>query len=150
MPSAIASHIYTMVALAAVGTLLVATVYSYTTTLKSAAEVKQFKNILTQVAAKGNELITITQSTNSSAKAFLQLPAAIGHQQYWLKAHNDSSRAWIEGSLGTLADITAPYRVFLHKGTSASGYFIGGHGSVSLESYVNGSSSQLKLSYLGV
>jgi len=138
-----------MVALAAVGTLLVATVHSYTATLKTTAEVDQLNNILTRIAAKGNELITITVVTNSSARAYLQLPAAIGYQQYWLRAHNDSSRAWIEGSLGTITDITAPYRVFLPKGTSASGHFISGYGPVRLESYLNGSYSQLNLSPLG-
>lgn len=149
MPSIIASHIYTMVALAAVGTLLVATVHSYTAALKTTAEIEQLKNILAQVAAKGNELITITSTTNSSARAFLQLPSAIGYQQYWLRARNDSSRTWIEGCLGIVIDIPAPYRVFLPKETSASGYFVGGYGPAKLESYINGSSSQLKLSMLG-
>ncbi len=149
VPSTIASHIYTMLALAAVGTLLVATVHSYTAALKATAEVEQLKNILAQVAAKGVELVTVTLTTNSSARAFLQLPSAIGYQQYWLRAHNDSSKAWIEGCLGTAIDIPAPYRVFLPKETSASGYFIGGYGSAQLESHFNGSSPQLKLSILG-
>ena len=149
MPSTIASHIYTMVALAAVGSLLVATLNSYTTTLRATSETEQLKNLLTQVAAKGNELLTIADATSSSARVFLQLPATIGYQQYWIRASNDSSSTWIEGSLGQITKNKAPNLVFLPKGTSASGYFVGGYGPAILESCMNGSTLQLNLAYHG-
>jgi len=149
LPSVITSHIYTMVALAAVSTLLVATINSYTATLRATSEIEQLKNILNHVAAKANELITIAAATNSSTRLFLQLPATIGYQQYWLRVRNDSSSAWIEGSLGQMVEKTAPNRLFLPKGTSASGYFVGGYGSAILESYMNGSTFQLNLASHG-
>jgi len=138
-----------MIALAVVGALLVATVNSYTTTLKTASETEQLKNLLNQVAAKGNELLTIAAATNSSTRVFIQLPAAIGYQQYWIRAGNDSSITWIEGALGQISGIRAPNRVFLPQGASASGSFVGGYGPAVLESYMNGSTPQLNIASLG-
>ncbi|MCJ7559303.1 hypothetical protein MUO79_01630 [Candidatus Bathyarchaeota archaeon] len=149
MPSIIASHIYTMVALAVVGALLIATFNSYTTSLKTTSESEQLKNLLSHVAAKGNELLTITATTNSSTRISIPLPATIGQKQYWLRIRNDSSNTWIEGSLGQIIEKTEPNRLFLPKGTSASGYFVGGYGSAILESYMNGSTPQLNLTFIG-
>jgi len=149
LPSIISGHIYTMVALAAVGTLLVATLYSYTASLRATAEAEQLKNLLSQVAAKANELLTITAATNSSTRIVLQMPATIGYQQYWIRVSNDSTSAWVEGSLGQVVERTASNLLFLPKGTSAYGSFVGGYGPAVLESYMNGSTPQLNLASLG-
>ncbi len=149
LPSTIPSHIYTMVALAAVGTLLVVTVNSYTITLRTTSETEQLKNLLNQVAARGNELLTITVATNSSTRVYLQLPATIGYQQYWIRASNDSSATWIQGALGQITENSVENSVFLPQGTAASGFFVGGYGPAVLESYMNGSSPQLNLASSG-
>lgn len=149
MPSTLSSHIYTLVALAAVSTILVATLNSYTTSLRATSEIEQLKNLLNHVAAKGNELLTIVAATNSSAQVFIQLPTTIGYKQYWLRARNDSSSAWLEGSLGQMTENGATHRVFLPQTTSASGYFVGGYGPAILGSYMNGSTPQLNLASQG-
>lgn len=149
MPSIVASYVYTMVALAVVSALLVATFNSYTTTLKVTSESQQLNNIMCLVAAKGNELITISVNTNSSAQIFIQLPAAIGYQQYWLRLRNDSLNTWLEGSLGQIVEETPPNRIFLPKGVSVSGFYVGGYGPAILESRMNGSTPQLDLTYQG-
>jgi type II secretory pathway pseudopilin PulG len=138
-----------MVAMAAVGALLVATVSAYTTTIRTASETEQLENLLSYVAARGSELTTLVAATNSSTQSSLQVPAAIGYKQYWLRARNDSSTAWIEGSFGEIVEKTAPNRVFLPKGTSASGYYVAGYGPAILSAYINGSTVQLKLASLG-
>lgn len=149
MPSTIAGHVYTMIALAVVGSLLVATLNSYTTALKATSEIEQLKNILNQLAAKANKLVTIAATTNSTTKVFIQLPTTIGYKQYWFQARNDSSNSWLEGSFGNKVEETSLYRLYLPKGTSTSGYFIGGYGPAILESYMNGSTTQLNLDYMG-
>jgi type II secretory pathway pseudopilin PulG len=149
MPSTIPSHIYTMIALAVVGALLVATVNSYTSTLRNTSEIEQLRNLLSQVAAKGSELITLTAATNSSAEASVQLPASIGTKQYWMRARNDSSNVWIEGALGRMIEGEAANRVYLPRIISAAGYFGSGYGSAILEAYINGSTPQLNLSSQG-
>ena len=149
LPSTIPSHIYTMIALAVVGALLVATVNSYTSTLKSTSEIEQLRNILSQVAAKGSELITLTASTNSTAETSVQLPTSIGTQQYWIRARNDSSNVWVEGALGRRTEEEAPNKVYLPKGITARGHLVSGYGSAILEAYMNGSIPHLNLSSQG-
>lgn len=146
VPSTVASHIYTMLALALVGTLLVAAVNSYTASLKNTSEIGKLRNLLNQVAAKGSALITVAASSNLSVQASLQLPISIGVQQYWIRARNDSSDAWIEGALGRIIEETVADRVYLPKGTSSSGYYVSGYGPALLEAYVNSSTAQLNLS----
>jgi len=149
MPSTIPGHIYTMIALAVVCSLLVATVNSYTASLRNASEIEQLRNLLSQVAAKGSELVTLAASANLSAHVSVQLPAAIGTQQYWLRARNDSSNAWIEGALGQMIDEAVPNRAYLPRGTSVSGYYISGYGAAILEAYIDGSNPQLNLTSKG-
>ena len=149
LPSTIPSHIYTMIALAVVGALLVATVNSYTSTLKSTSEIEQLRNLLSQVAAKGSELITLTAFTNSTAETSVQLPASIGIQQYWIRVRNDSSNAWVEGALGQLTEEEAPNKIYLPKGVNAKGHFASGYGSAILETFMNGSIPHLNLSSQG-
>jgi type II secretory pathway pseudopilin PulG len=146
MPSTIPSNIYTMIALAIVGALLVATVNSYAGTLRNTSEIEQLRNLLSQVAAKGIELLTLTASTNSSAEASVQLPASIGTQQYWMRARNDSSNVWIEGALGKMTDVEAPNKVYLPRIVSAAGHFVSGYGSAILQTHMNGSTPQFDLS----
>jgi type II secretory pathway pseudopilin PulG len=138
-----------MIALAVVGTLLIATLNSFTSTLKATSETEQLRNVLNRVVAEASELITIAATTNSSTKVFVQLPVTIGYRQYWLQARNDSSSSWIEGSFGNKTAETSLYRIYLPKGTSVSGHFIGGYGPAILESYVNGSTVQVNLDYMG-
>jgi hypothetical protein len=138
-----------MVALIAVCAILIATLNAYTTSLKSTPETEQLKNLLNHVAAKGNELLAVAAATESSAQVFIQLPAAIGHKQYWIRASNDSSSAWLEGSLGEILEDEVTCRVYLPQETSTSGFFVGGHGAAILESYMNGSTLQLNLNHSG-
>jgi type II secretory pathway pseudopilin PulG len=149
MPSTIPSHIYTMIALALVGALLVATVNSYAGTLRNTSEVEQLRNLLSQVAAKGIELITLTASTNSSAAASVHLPASIGTQQYWMRARNDSSSVWIEGALGEIFEGEVSNKVYLPRTVSAGGHYNSGYGSAVLQTHMNGSTPQLDLSSQG-
>jgi len=149
VPSTVAGHIYTMIALAVIGSLLIATVNSYTASLRNASEIEQLRNLLNQVTAKGSELITLVASANLSVHASLQLPASIGIQQYWLRARNDSSSAWIEGALGRMIDEAVPNRAYLPRGTSVSGYYVSGYGAAILEAHMDGSNPQLNLSSKG-
>ena len=149
MPSTIASQVYTMIALAIVGTLLVVTLNSYTTTLKATSEIEQLKNTVSQLAAEASKIVAIAVTANSTTKVYVQLPTTIGYKQYWLRIHNDSSNSWLEGSFGNKVMETSVYRLYLPKGTSTSGYFIGGYGPAVLESYMNGSTPQVNLSYMG-
>jgi len=149
LPSIVSGYVYTLIAMTSISVILISSMNSYTATLRNMAEVDQLKNLLTGVAAKANELLTLVTATNSSVRIYVLLPNSIGNQQYWMRLRNDSSSAWLEGSLGKTVGSGEVYRVFLPTKMSASGYFIAGYGSALLECYLNDSTPHLNLSYLG-
>jgi hypothetical protein len=135
--------------LTTVSILLVCCFSLYAGTVRSLPEIEQLKNILDHVAAKGNELLTLVTTTNSTARTIIQLPSTIGNQEYWIRIRNDTTNAWIEGALGQISENRTTYRVFLPRKASTSGYYMGGYGSAMLECYMNGSILQLNLSSAG-
>jgi len=149
MPSIATSHLYTFLTLTTVSILLVSSFSLYASSVRSLPEIKQLKNMLDHVAAKGNELLTLVTATNSTARTLIQLPSTIGHQEYWIRVRNDASNAWIEGALGQMRENRTSYRVFLPKKASTSGYYMGGYGSALLECYMNDSILQLNLGLAG-
>jgi len=145
MPSIAISHLYNFLALTTVSILLVCSFSLYASTVRSLPEIKQLKNILDHVAAKGNELLTLVTGTNSTARTIIQLPSTIGHQEYWIRVRNDTSNAWIEGALGQMEENRTTYRVFLPRKASTSGYYMAGYGAAMLECYMNDSILQLNI-----
>lgn len=145
----VSSYIYTFAALTAVSAILICSLSSFTATLRTSSETNQLKNLLTGVAAKADELLTLVAVTNSSARVYVSLPACIGNQQYWMRLRNDSSNAWIEGSFGKTVGAGEVNQVFLPKEPYASGQFVAGYGSALLECYHNGSVVQLNLVSVG-
>jgi hypothetical protein len=146
----VSSYIYTLVALAAVSALLLYSLNSYTFTLRNSSENSQLRSILKGVAAKADEVITLVTATNSSLTIYLNLPTTIGDQSYWMKVRNDSSSAWLEGSLGQMFESNdSQLRVFISSKTSTSGYFISTAGQAFLQGYMNGSTPQLNLTSWG-
>lgn len=149
MPVTISSHIYTFLALGVISLLLIGILSSSTIALREASEREKLRNLLQHIATEGTEIIALTAVTNSTIRISLLLPATIGNQQYWIRARNDSSRAWLEGSLGTVTENGAMFQIFLPKIASLKGLFVGGYESLLLESYLNSSSIQLSLDYGG-
>jgi len=149
MPSIATSHFYTFVALAAISIILIYSFSFYASTIRIAPEIESLKNILDHVAAKGNELLTLVSTTNSTTNLIVQLPSTIGSREYWIRVRNDSSNAWLEGALGQIRNGETAYRVFFPGKMSTSGYYLGGYGHAILECYMNGSVPQLNLSSLG-
>jgi hypothetical protein len=106
---------------------------TYTDALRVSSEVKQLRNLMTYVAARSTDLLTLVSTTNVTTKACLQMPTAIGDKQYWLQLRNDSRQAWLEGGLGNTPLEETQLRIYLPKEALATGYYIGGYGSASLE-----------------
>jgi hypothetical protein len=106
---------------------------AYTNALRVSSEVKQLRNLMTYMAAKSTDLLTLSSTTNATTKATLQMPTAIGNKQYWLQLRNDSRHAWLEGGLGNAPLEETQLRIYLPEEASATGYYIGGYGTASLE-----------------
>jgi hypothetical protein len=149
MPSVVSSYIYTLVALTAVSALLIYSLNSYAYTLRASAETDQLQSILNGVAAKANEVLTLVTTTNSSLTVYLNLPTTIGNQYYWMRMRNDSSKAWVEGSLGDMFEGNTDLQVLIPCEATLSGHFISTHGQATLQGYMNGSTPQLNLASVG-
>jgi hypothetical protein len=149
VPSIATSHFYTFVALTTISTILIFYFSAYASSTRATPKVEVLKEILDHVAAEGNQLVTLVTTTNSTAHLTVQLPSAIGNQEYWIRVRNDSSEAWIEGGLGHTMNDETSLRVFLIGKISTSGHYLSGYGPAILECYMNGSVPQLNLSSLG-
>ncbi len=147
MPAIAQSYIYSFFALIIVSTLLISSFATYTTTLRTIPEKEQLENLLNHVASEGYKLITLTTATNSTAEALLQLPATLGTKHYWIKLRNESSKAWVEGALGSIHEGIGTNRVYLPKTVSASGNYSSDYGPAVLECHNNSSTISLCLIY---
>jgi hypothetical protein len=118
---------------------------AYADALRVSSEVKQLKNLMTYVATKSTDLLTLALTTNATAKSLLQMPSVIGNKQYWLQLRNGSEEAWLEGGLGNTPVGETELRIYLPKEALATGYYIGGHGAARLKCYVSAGVLQIQL-----
>lgn len=149
MPTIAPSYIYAVFALVTVSSILISSFASYTTTLRAIPEVGQLKNLLSKIAAKGFELITLVTTTNSTSETTLRLPSRIGNKQYWIRLRNESARSWIEGSLGAMHEGDGTQQVFFPKMVSASGNHSSAWGPAILRCHLNNSAVTLVLQAWG-
>lgn len=145
MPSIIPSYVYTFFALSVVGTLLICTFSAFSVSVKQDVEIEHLKNLLERVAAESCELISTTTTNNSTATVTLSMPSYLGEKSYWIQLRNDSSRAWIEGGLGT-TPVQTDLNVFLPGTVAASGLYNSGYGVAELECQLQGTLVCLNLS----
>jgi len=149
MPSVVSSYVYTFAALVAVSALLIFSVNSYAYSLRAASEQDQLQSILTGVAAKANEILTLVTTNNASLTMSLSMPTTIGDQYYWLRIRNDSSKAWVEGALGEFHESLTGLQVVIPSYAVMSGYFISVKGIATLRGYMDASTPQLNLAFAG-
>jgi hypothetical protein len=147
MPSVVSSYVYTFAALVAVSALLIFSVNSYAYSLRAASEQDQLQSILTGVAAKANEVLTLVTTNNASLTVSLSMPTSIGNQYYWLRICNDSSRAWVEGALGEFHEGLTGHQVVIPSYAVMSGYFTSVKGIAKLHGYMDASATHLNLTY---
>ncbi|MFB0543169.1 MAG: hypothetical protein ACETVR_00150 [Candidatus Bathyarchaeia archaeon] len=146
MPSVPTNYYYTLLSLAAVGTLLLCSFQVYDDQIRGASEAAALMRVLESVAAEGCELLSLVSATNSSAQLFIQLPSRIGERLYWMRLRSAPAGAWLEGGFGEEWSGEPECRVYLPKGISASGSYAGGEGTLRLRCYVAGSNLHLELS----
>jgi len=146
LPSITPGYLYTFVALIAISSMLIFSFMAYADTLRAPLEVKQLKNLMDYMAAKGTELLTLTSATNATTETFLQMPTRIGDRQYWLRLRNDSAKTWLEGGFGSTPTEGNELRVFLPKEVLAAGYYKGGYGAAHLKCHISDGLPQIILS----
>lgn len=145
MPSIIPSYVYTFFALSVIGTLLICTFSAFSVSVKQDVELEQLKNLLEHVAAESCELISTTAANNSTGTVTVSMPSCLGEKSYWIQFRNDSSRAWVEGGLGT-TPVQTSLNIFLPGTVAASGVYNSGYGFAELECQLQGPLVCLNLS----
>ncbi len=146
MPAIAPSYLYAFFALVTVSTILISAFAAYTTTLRTIPEIEQLKNLLTSVASKSYELVTLTTVTKSASQAIVQLPSSLGNKQYWIKLRSESSETWVEGALGLIHQGNIANQAYLPKAISANGNYSSGYGPAVLKCYLNGTTVSIHLS----
>ena len=144
MPSIVPSYVYSLFAALIVGTIIVFCCNSLTLNIKNQAESQQLTNIEKYIATQSLKLISQASATNNNSTQFLEIPASIGTQQYWIRIASDSQRAWVESGFGTI--ITPGHQgIFLPATVSASGNYVSTSGRAYLNCYIENQTMILKL-----
>ena len=144
MPSIIPAYVQMLVAMTAVGTLLIFSFNSYASTLRSVPETEQLDNLLNYVAAKATELTTSTP-TEGTTQLYFDLPTSLGDRPYWIRLQNDTLQSWVMGGFGTYWNITSSHRVSLPGNSIVTGHYLSVYGPAVLKSWISGSVRQLFL-----
>ena len=86
-----------------VGTIIVTSCAVAMTNLKNEAANQQLSNVDEYVATQSLTLINQANENGQNATQVLDLPTAIGNQEYWISLANDSSSAWVESGFGSFS-----------------------------------------------
>jgi len=147
MPSTSHDFLYSLMTMMIVGMILTFSFSSYVNPLREIPEVNKLKEVVNQVAAEAEEVLSAITECNATLRIVIRLPLRIGDRDYWIRLTNDTSRAWVEGAFGRAGKIEGGrYRVYLPREATASGIFEGRYRLALLDCYLNGSTPQLTLS----
>jgi len=127
MPSIIPSYVYSLFAALIVGTIIVCSCSLSTLNIRNEARNQQLSNISKYVATESLNLLSYTMEDSQNTTRFLDLPAQIGNQIYWVEMANDSSGAWVKSGFGTNV-ISSQTQIYIPANVVASGTFISSYG----------------------
>jgi hypothetical protein len=144
MPSIVPGYVYSLFAALIVGTMIVFSCNVLASNVKYQAETQQLENVEKYVATVSLKLTTDSLDNNLNSTQFLELPSAIGTQQYWIRLANDSRTAWVEAGFGTQVT-TGQFNMMIPAVVSASGEFVSSSGRAYLNCYVENQTIVLKL-----
>lgn len=148
MPAITPGYLYTFFALIAVSSILLASFMDYANAIRFSSEVWKLKDLMDHVAAEATKLLTVALTTNVSAETYIQAPATLGRQQYWLALRNDSARAWLEGGFGATPTESGVLRVFLSCKAEVSGRYVSGYGAIRLTCFTGAACPRIVISGL--
>jgi hypothetical protein len=145
MPSMIPSYVYTLFASLIVGSIVISACALSTLNVKNEAAQQDLSNIAEYVAAESLELVSHAKTDNLTSTLSLTVPSSIGNQRYWIQIANDSSRAWVEVGFGTVPTVSEQ-RTYMPAEVSASGTYISGLGTATLQCHFDDPDVYLNLS----
>ena len=93
---------------------------------------QQLTNVDQYVAAQSLILINQVTQNEQNASQILDLPAAIGNQEYWISITNGSSLAFVESGFGSVAMQSQP-QIYIPANVAAFGHYVSGWGTAALQ-----------------
>jgi hypothetical protein len=127
MPTVIPGYVYSLFAALLVGSILIYSCNLAALNIKNQAVSQQLKNIDEYVAAQSLTLLSHTHTDNQNTTQYLDLPAAVGNERYWIRITNDSSGTWVESGFGTNVTENGQ-RINVYAAVNATGSFVSGSG----------------------
>jgi|WetSurMetagenome_2_1015567.scaffolds.fasta_scaffold307523_2 hypothetical protein len=144
MPSIVPSYIYVLFACVVVGTIIIAACGLATLNIKTDADQQQLSNLSEYVAAQSNQLVLQATRDNASSTVYLNLPANIGNQKYWIQIESDSSKAWVTAGFGSI-QADSNRRTYIPADVAASGVYTSYSGLAVLKCQTDGSNVNLTI-----
>lgn len=144
MPSIIPSWVYTLFASLVVGVIIVSSCSLVTLNVKNEAQTQQLTNIEQYVATQSLNLLTQVSQNNQNVTQYLDLPAQVGNQVYWICMVNESSGACVCSGLGLTANLNQQ-GVGIPAQVDVSGVFVSSYGRPCLECSVENGNVSLTL-----
>jgi len=132
MVTIIPGYMYSIVAALIVGTIIVSSCALAMTSLRNNAINQQLANVDEYVATQSLILINHVTENGQNATQILDLPTAIGNQEYWVSLAGDSSSAWVESGFGS-AVIQSQPQIYIPANAAASGVYVSGWGMAVLQ-----------------
>ena len=129
--------------------ILITSFGAYATTLRNLPEHEKLITLMKQIANVGYDLITLTETTNTTSKVTIPLPSRIGTKRYWIKLTNDSQQTWLEGALGPIRQGNLSNRIYLLPTVQGTGNYTSEVGIALLECTREGSTINLHLDTWG-
>jgi hypothetical protein len=144
MPSIVPSYIYVLFACVIVGTIIIAACGLATLNIKTDADQQQLSNLSEYVAAQSNQLVLQATRDNANSTVYLNLPANIGNQKYWIQIESDSSKAWVTAGFGSI-QADSNRRTYIPADIAASGVYTSYSGIAVLKCQTDGSNVNLTI-----
>jgi hypothetical protein len=135
---------YSIFAALIVGTIIVTSCAVAMTSLRNDAVNQQLSNVDEYIATQSLTLINQVNENGQNATQVLDLPTAIGNQEYWVSLDNDSSSAWVESGFGSAAMQSEP-EIYIPADVSASGAYVSGWGNALLQCCIQNQTVTLTL-----
>ncbi len=144
MPSIVPSYIYVLFACVIVGTIIIAACGLATLNIKTDADQQQLSNLSEYVAAQSNQLVLQATRDNANSTVYLNLPANIGNQKYWIQIESGSSKAWVTAGFGSI-QADSNRRTYIPADVAASGVYTSYSGLAVLKCQTDGSNVNLTI-----
>jgi hypothetical protein len=144
MPSIVPSYIYVLFACVIVGTIVITACGLATLNLKTDADNQQLSNLSQYVAAESSQLVLQATRDNANSTVYLNLPANIGNQKYWIQIENDASKAWVTAGFGSI-QADSNQRTYIPADVLASGVYTSYSGLAVLKCQTDGSKVNLTI-----